>query len=805
MLINYLTVALRSLFRNKAFSVINILGLSIGISSALVIFWIADYELSFDKFEPGRDRIYKVVQDANFSGNAVHAPAVPAPLAKAVHDELTGIELTIPLFKYQSDGTARVSVPNTTRLFTKQPGIIYINPDYFRLVPHQWLAGSPEASLNEPLTVVLTESRARLYFPDEDPLNTVGKQLTYDKDMTLTVSGIVKDEAQHTDLGAAEFISYATIAKTWLQENFMMTQWNDWMAYSNLYIKLSPGSTKARVEAQLAALSKKYTKPDPNNPGGWRLSLLPLSEMHFNTDYHTFGQRIASKSTLYGLLAIAGFLLLLATINFINLSTAQATRRAKEIGIRKAMGGSRWQLICQFIGETFLLVALATILSVGLAPLMLKAFASFIPSDLHADWLRHPGSLLFLAILTLALTFFAGLYPAFLLSGFNPVQVLKDHWFTPDSRSSGVRLRKGLTVGQFVIAQFFVIATLVVGKQIYFGLNQDLGFRRDAIVTFNTNWDTVPSRQQRLFNALQAMPEVEKVSKGFLSPGGGASIGDIKFKPRPDVHAEVIFRWGDSNYLPLYQIKLLAGRNVYNSDTIREALVNNTYARMLGYAKPEAIVGQSLTVNGTDVPIVGVMADFHEESMHKAIPPVAFVSRAGGVFHVRLKTVNAAIVDKLQKAFKEVYPDTDWEYAFVEDVVAKWYKTEQDTMHLLYWATGLTILISCLGLLGLVIYTTNMRTKEIGIRKVLGAGVGSIITTLSGEFIRLVILAFVITVPFAWWAANRCLQDFVYRTPINAWVFLGGGAGLLVVALITLSIQTIRAATANPINSLRTE
>src|SRR6185437_113261 len=196
---NYLVVALRNLLRNKTFSVINIFGLSIGISSALVIFWIADYELSFDKFEPGRDRIYKVVQDASFSGNPVHAAAVPAPLGNAIHDELTGIELTVPLFKYQSHGTAKVSVTNTTRLFTKQPGIIYTNPDYFRLVPHQWLAGSPQTSMNEPLTVVLTESRARLYFPDEDPLNTVGKQLSYDKDMTLTVSGIVKDEAQHTD------------------------------------------------------------------------------------------------------------------------------------------------------------------------------------------------------------------------------------------------------------------------------------------------------------------------------------------------------------------------------------------------------------------------------------------------------------------------------------------------------------------------------------------------------------------------------------------------------------------------------
>jgi putative ABC transport system permease protein len=383
--------------------------------------------------------------------------------------------------------------------------------------------------------------------------------------------------------------------------------------------------------------------------------------------------------------------------------------------------------------------------------------------------------------------------------------VLKDHWFTFNSRGGGVRLRKGLTVGQFVIAQFFVIATLVVGKQIYFGLNQDLGFSREAIVTFDTHRDTIPARRQLLFNALRAMPEVGKVSMGFLPPGGGASFGDIKFKSRPDVHPDVIFRWGDSNYIPLYQIKLLAGRNVYNSDTIREALVNNTYARTLGFGNPEAIVGQLLTVNGKDVPIVGVMADFHEESMHQAIPPVAFVSRSGDVFHVRLRAVSAAAMDKLQKTVKAAYPDNDWEFEFLDEVVAKWYKAEQDTMHLLYWATGLTILISCLGLLGLVIYTTNTRTKEIGIRKVLGAGVGSMIRTLSGEFVRLVILAFVITVPLAWWAADRWLQDFAYRTPISAWVFLAGGAGLFIVAVITLSFQTIRTALANPIKSLRTE
>ncbi|HXB07653.1 MAG TPA: FtsX-like permease family protein, partial [Puia sp.] len=350
---------------------------------------------------------------------------------------------------------------------------------------------------------------------------------------------------------------------------------------------------------------------------------------------------------------------------------------------------------------------------------------------------------------------------------------------------------------------------LLVAKQIHFGIKEDLGFRRSAILTFDTPWDSVAAHKQHLFATVKAIPGVEMASRAFFSPGGeGAAFGNIRFKPRPDIKENIVTRWGDSNYLHLYDIKLLAGRNIRNSDTIIEALINNTYARLLGFNRPEDALGQQLTFFGKkDVPIVGVMADFHEESMHEAIKPLALTGQAGDIFHIRLASLAAApgVIDKLQKAFHAVYPDADFEYSFVDTMVAQWYKSEQDIIHLLYWATGLTILISCLGLLGLVVYTTNTRTKEIGIRKVLGATVGNIVRILSLEFIRLVLLACAIAIPVAWWAADRWLSNFAYRTPMSAWVFLAGGSLLLLIALITLSAQTIKTALANPVKSLRTE
>ncbi len=814
---NHFIVALRNFWRNRTFSLINVSGLSIGISAALVIFLIVYYEFSYDKFEPDRDRIYRVTMEMKFDGNEGHGSAVPAPLGAAIEAEVTGVEQTVPVFQFQGDATAKVAIASTRPgepvVYKGQPNIVFTNPQYFYLVPFKWLAGSPESSLKAPFSVVLTESRARQYFPSMLNADIIGKEIVYNDDLRVTVSGIVKDLDQVTDLASVEFISLATIGKTELRHNFMMEVWNDWMAYSQLYIKLSRGSTSGNVEAQLNKLLSKYNKDankDANNSMAFRLQ--PLSDVHFNDP--GVGQRPAHKPTLYGLIAIAVFLLLLACINFINLTTAQASQRAKEIGIRKTMGSSKRQLVFQFLSETLLFTLIATISSTALTPLLMKVFADFIPPGLQFELLQ-PSLLLFLLGLVLVVSFFSGLYPALILSGYNPVAVLKGNVAAASGQTRKAGVRKTLTVAQFVIAQFFVIATVMVSKQIDYSINTDLGFKKEAILNFRTPRDTSLDRKNVLLQKINALPQVEMASVGSLPPAAdGPAFTNIKYTDeKKEVKVDVQIRWGDTNYLKLYHIKLLAGRNVQQSDTIKEFLINEKYARVLGFMNPADALGKTLDFNKMKMPIVGVMQDFHERSLHEPIDPIVFASfvKRSGDFHVALKPQNAAgtnwptAIAGIEKAYKELYPENDFSYAFLDESIARFYKSEQDTARLLKWATGLTVFISCLGLLGLVIFTTNTRTKEISIRKIMGASVVNIITILSKDFVRLVVIAFVIAVPVAWWAINKWLQDFAYKTAAPWWLFILCGIALLSLALITLSVQTIKTAVSNPVKSLRVE
>lgn len=819
MIKNYFITAFRNFWRNKSLSAINVLGLSIGISAALVIFLMVYYEMSYDRFEPNGDRVYRVTMDLKFNGNEGHSAAVPAPLGKAVQTEVTGVEQTVPVMQFQGDGTVKVTVAKETAqpvVIKKQADIIYTNPQYFYLIPHQWVAGSPNASLKDPFKVVLTESRAHQYFPSMPVSDIIGKSIQYNDDITATVSGIVKDLNQTTSFTAVEFISFATIAETHQQDDFMMNTWNDWMAYSSLYVKLSAGSNPANVEAQLKTLLAKYNK-DANKDAANSMAfhLQPLSDMHYNNKYAAFGQRLAHLPTLYGLLAIAAFLLILGCINFINLTTANAAQRAKEIGIRKTMGSSRKQLVFQFLGETFLVTSIATIVSVSLTPVLFNLFKDFLPAGLQLSLLAQPFILLLLFLLTVLISFISGLYPALILSGYRPVRVLKSQSFVSSGETRHAWLRKTLTVSQFVIAQFFIIATVMVSKQIHYSLSTDLGFKKDAIISFDVPRDTIPGHRTQLINELKNMPGVQMASRGFITPADeGASFSDISYNDgTKEIKESVQIRWGDSNYLKLFQVKLAAGRNVEQSDTIKEFVINETYAKELGFETPQQALNKQLDFNGKKLPIVGVIKDFHQQSMHATIGPMAFASfiNRSYFFHVALQPQNASgnlwqtTIAAIKKVYNGIYPGEDFNYKFFDETIAKFYEREQSTESLLRWATGLAIFISCLGLLGLVMYTINTRAKEIGIRKILGASVTTIVSILSKDFIKLVLIAFVIAAPIAWWASYKWLQDFAYRTSMSWWVFAVSAVTMLLLAAITLSIQTIKAALANPVESLRTE
>jgi putative ABC transport system permease protein len=814
MLRNNLTIAFRNIWRNKFFTFIHVLGLSIGISASLVIFLIVKYELTFDKFEINSDRIYRIVMDFRFNGDPGHSAAIPAALPTAIQSEVTGVEADIPINTFQGDALVDVTAvrSGSPGVFKKQTDVVFTVNDYFKIIPFEWITGSPTNALSKPFSVVITESRAHQYFPGVALTDIPGRRLTYGN-IDTEVSGIVKDFNEVTEFTAKDLISHATIFETSLRQDFMMERWDDWMAYSKGWVKLNDGNDKAGVEKQLNALVAKYLpkrNTDPKNTMAFALQ--PLSDVHFNSDYASFGQRIAHIPTMYSLLAIAGFLLLLGCINFVNLSTAQASHRAKEIGIRKTIGSTRKQLIIQFLCETLVVTFLAVIVSISIAPMLLQLFSDFIPVGVSFDMIGDPSILVIPAGLLIAVGLIAGFYPALFLSRFRPAVVLRNASFGGSSTRNAA-LRKILTVSQFAVAQVFIIGAIMISKQIHYSLSQDLGYRKEAIINFEIPRDTVSSHGERLANGIRSIPGVQMVSVGYMAPAmEGGAFGNVKFNNgKEEITPSVQLRWGDPSYIDLYNIKITAGRNIREGKNINEALINETLAKELGFENPlDALQKELINGNGSTTPIVGVMHDFHEGSLHWPIGNIIFKSsRFNPIFHIALDPANRdqwqASINGIEKEFHAIYPESDFIYNFFDDTLAAFYQREQNTSRLLNWAMGLSILISALGLLGLVIYISEARTKEIGIRKILGASVSNLVMILSREFILLVVIAFVIAAPVAWYAINQWLEAFAFKTEISLWVFGVSGIALLSIAIITLSAQTIRTATSNPVNSLRNE
>ncbi len=758
-----------------------------------------------------------------FPGESVFKNSgVPLPLPVAARAELTGIE-TLTQFVTTWETNVKVPVPGSQSPaeFKKQTDIIYADEYYFGMFDYYWLAGSSQTAMKDPGQVVITEDRAKTYFGNLLVQDMIGRQIIYNDSITVTVSGILKEPAEKaTDFKFKEFISLATFMKTGLKDNFGGDDWGSINSVSQAFVKLKQGTKPEQLNVQFAGLRKKYVKKEDQSKDDTKHLLQSLNAIHFESDYGSFDNlRQAHKPTLYGLLAVALFLLLLGCINFINLTTAQATQRAKEVGIRKTLGSGKKQLIYQFLSETFLLTLSATVLSIALVPWLLKIFGDFIPPEINFQSLNQWHVWTFLLLLVLIMTVLSGFYPALVLTKFKPVTVLKNQLHTNTAQGRKVWFRKTLTVTQFVIAQFLVIATLVVGKQVNFSLNKDLGYKKDAIISFRTPWnffsDKEDNRRFALLEKIKAMPEVSKAGLGSNTPAhpGGSSTTMKVNNEGKEIEMMVETMTVDPAYYDIYKLALTAGKFPEQSDTVREFTINETYARTLGFSNPEDAIGKYVERNNKKLPIVGVLKDFHSKSTHEAIKPLVFSSATKQSYgiHLALRSQVGSPglwkegLAKIEKEFKTLYPDNDFKYEFFDETIAAFYKKEQDISRLLNWAAGLCIFISCLGLLGLVIYTTNTRTKEIGVRKVLGASVTQIVSLLSKDLVSLVLIAFVIAAPLAWLAMNKWLQDFVYRTQVSWWVFATCGISMLLIAIIVLSIRTVRAAIANPVKSLRTE
>ncbi|HTQ66893.1 MAG TPA: ABC transporter permease [Puia sp.] len=810
---NYLIVALRNFWRNKIFSVINILGLAIGISSSLVIYLIIHHEFSFDKFEKDGGRIYRVVSDMHFPDQEFKNSGICGPLPPVVRTQVPGIESSTVFWTM---GKMKVSVQSANGKledFHKSENIIFADDQYFKFFQYHWLAGSAENALNGPARAVITESRARTYFPSSDISKAIGKTIVYDDSIQAMITGIVKDLDEITDFTFKEFISLPTYLPVLKKQNGY-DQWGSISSASQFFVKLKKNSNSALIEKQIQEIRSKNTKNEYLKTNNY---LQPLGDIHFNESYGGYSEPTGNKKTLYGLTAVATFLLLLGCINFINLTTAQAARRAREIGIRKTMGSSALQLVSQFLGETFLLTVLATCLSAALTPAILKIFSDFVPAGLSFNLIKQPNIIVFIILLALLVSILSGLYPAFILSRYQPAAVLKNTAYANTGQSRKAWLRKILTVSQFAIAQFLIIATIVVGKQIRYSLNTDMGFSKEAIINFSVpfNFWHPDDKQFILKEKLKSVPGIQKISLAGAPPASnGTSMTTMKYnKNGKDIETTVEIKSADTNYISLYHLKLLAGRNLQQSDTAREYIANESYARFLGFRNPADIVGKFVDRGNNKAQVVGLIADFHTKSMQDLIHPLVLTceQKYHSDFSILLapKGENTdswkATIKRIEKAWKEVYPEQEFSYEFLDESIAKFYEAEQHISKLLNWCAGLTIFISCLGLLGLVMFTTTQRRKEIGVRKVLGASVSQIVALLSKDFMLWVFIAFIIAAPLAWWAMDKWLQNYAYRTPFSWWIFAASGIIMLFIALVTLSIQTLRSATANPVESLRTE
>ena len=806
---NYFKIAFRNIRKNKVTTLINVLGLSIGISAALIIFMVVEYDYSFDKYEPNKERIYRIVTD----GDGWKNQGVPSPLHEALQHNVTGIETTAPFFQYNEDENTKVSVPQgnnkPVQVFKKQDNIVFTDNNYFSIFPHEWIAGSAKTSLQNPYNLVLSESRAALYFPGISPGELIGKTVVFSDTVRTTITGIVRDLKANSDFESKTFISLTTLSTTNLKQYYNWDEWGNTNSNTLLLVKLLPNVLPQQVNKQLTAIFKEHST-DPNDAKTIH-RLQPLSDVHTNPDY----EGRVNPSTITYLILLAAFLLLLGAINFINLSTAHATERAKEIGIRKTLGSKKSQLIFQFLSETFLLTLFTAIVSVVITPLLLKAFAGFIPDGLQFNYLfSQPLVWLFLLLLVIVVSITAGLYPAFILTKFKPVMVLKNSVVAGSGVSRSAWLRKTLIVFQFVIAQVFIIGVMVVDKQIDYSLQKNMGFRKDAIINFYVPFDFFHPDNKKfiLKDEISKMPEIQKVSLGNQSPafnGQMSSVITIKEKGK-DINLNVDVRSGDTAFLSVYNIKLIAGRNIIAADTANELLVNETLAKQLGFGHPTDAVGHYAKFGQSQLPIVGVMQDFNLASVRSIIHPLIYYAapKFGYVMHVALQPNpimwNSAI-NKMEASWKTIYPDTDFDYNFLDKKISDFYQEDQQLSTLLRWSTAVAIFISCLGLLGLVIFMTNKRVKEIGVRKILGASVRQILILLSVDFVILISIAFVISIPIAWWQMHNWLQNFAYHTELSWWIFLLSGIIMIAAALLILCIRAGKAAMANPVKSLRTE
>ncbi|MFN8348357.1 MAG: FtsX-like permease family protein [Spirosomataceae bacterium] len=799
MLKNYLTIALRNLRAKPTYTTLNIIGLSVGMASGLLIFLFISYHLRTDRHHPKFDRIYRAVVDLHLEdGSVEYYPEAPLPMAKAFRSDYSQIEQAAYL-KMNRELTVGVPFPGQSVVtrFLEMNTTALVEGELFDILDYQWLQGNPKTALRAPNTVAITQSLAKKYFGNLDPM---GRTLHLNNLTEAKITGVLADPSKNTNTDIQLFISITTLPR--LIPDFNVDDWGWLNSTDRVYFTLKNPLSAPQLEAALPALSKKHFG---ENASVFQFHVQPLANVHFDVR-RIGGSPTIRLSLLWSLGAIGLFLILIACINFINMTTAQALNRSKEIGIRKTLGSSKPQVMIQFLLETALIVSAAAVLALLLTLISIPIFNQWLSGDSVFQF--NTQAIVFWLLLIGIVTLLAGGYPAFVLSGFSPWAALKGQ-LTKSGQS--LSLRKLLIVFQLGICQALLVGTLVVSHQVRYLHESDLGFTKDNVIVVNLP-DPSKTAFEAFRNDLRAFPSIKSVSASYRPPAAAVmNGGSFKFGGKSTWETFPIReRPADSEYLETYGLHLAAGRNITPSDTIREYLVNEALLKKLNIKDPQHILGRKMEtyLSPVALPIVGVIKDFHLRSFHEAIQPCFITTQADRYKKVGIKITGQnpkQTLKFIEQSWQKRYPNEVFMYEYFNDQLAKFYETETLVFQLSIIFAGIAILISGLGLYGLVLFTMTQRTKEIGIRKVLGASVTSILALLSKDFLQLIAIAILIASPLAWYAMNQWLQDFAYHIQIEWWMIALAGALATVIALTTVSFQSIKAALMNPVKSLKIE
>ena len=814
MIRNYLKIAFRNMAKHRVISFINLFGLTIGITCCLLILTYILHEVSYDRYNSKADRIYRVTRSFNNKEGIVslHLGAVAPPFGPLLQNEFPDIQKVTRLLPI-----GHASMRYEEKIFDEND-VYFADNNLFNVFDVPLLKGNPQTALSDPFSIILTETIAKKYFGDDDPINKV---IRMDNHYNLKVTGIFKSFPDAAHLHPQVMLSFNTLKDSAIYgEQNLLTNWGNNAFFT--YLLFPANYPVKNIEARFPAFLDKYMREpgssaDYKPSRGTKLYLQKLTDIHLTSHLDEEMEENGDIHRVYIFSAIALFILIIACINYMNLSTARSALRAREIGIRKVAGAQRKEIIIQFLSESVLITAMATVLALGLTGLVMPWLSTIIGQDLHFSDILKAGFLLPLALTPFVIGALSGLYPALFMSAFQPAKVLKGLF---KAGHSSISFRKVLVIAQFAISIILIICTAIVFQQLRFMQQTSLGFDKDHVVTMRYNSD-LGTRYDAFRNALRQDPRILDLTRSSRIPSGrlldeqGASAesGDSLIPVSADIKCVAV----DHDFVTTYNIPVTAGRNFsrnYATDS-NAFLLNVAATRALGLKTPQAAVGKNFEYGDIKGKIIGVLSDFHFESMHQQIqamvlfmPTAAQTSTSGGFNCISVKIAGNDIpgsLDHLEKTWKAFLPQTPFEYTFLDEQFDALYRSEQRQGSLFTSFACIAIFIACLGLLGLSAFAITQRIKEIGVRKVLGASVSSIISLLSADFLKLVAIAAVIAFPLAWWAMHHWLMDFAYRVSIRWWVFLIAGVLASVVALITIGFQAIRAAVANPVKSLRSE